>query len=519
MGNVPIREVMTALTSDSLAVENSSVAERRSASFWLFAILCLFSALVGRFSYMIRPFDSDGAMFIYMGRLIDEGGRFGHELIDNKFPTVGLVMSVVWRMFGTNWCQYILLQTAMSLFAAWLLARSAARHFGQHAAIPTLFFAIVHLNLNFTVFGGFQLETLQAFFEILAAGAAFEAIAGDNLADAFVVGLAAGAAAMCKPTGLAVAGIFGLTMLLFQWRRPGRLILHGLAVLAGVAIPAAVVLAYLIHSDNLRDMPELWRQISTYAKNSAWDGWDMIKPVTVSVMGGFPLFVRYVIFRREQDRVKVNYNWAKVTFVMLWFAINMTGVIAQRRMYAYHFMVLVPPVALLYGMLPRKDRLAPMAAALIPMAIFSIYGGSLVVGLTYTGEFRMEASDYIAAHTNAKDTVWMDDAPRLLLETGLHSGSRHPLMFLLANYDTAPLEYRQTILNDFARNKPKYILIPAEFEKFLKWQGHEIEELNKFPVRRENFFAAWRDIKAYTLAHYVKETRIGHDDVYRRAAP
>ena len=80
---------------------------------------CVFSRHCwGGGAICIRPFDSDGAMFIYMGRLISEGGRFGHELIDNKFPTVGLITSVPWRWFGPVWRQYVLLETAMSLLMA-----------------------------------------------------------------------------------------------------------------------------------------------------------------------------------------------------------------------------------------------------------------------------------------------------------------------------------------------------------------------------------------------------------------
>jgi hypothetical protein len=70
---------------------------------WLLLCLCVISAILGRLCYIVRPFDSDGSMFIYMGRLISEGGRFCHDLVDNKFPSVGLVTSVPWRLLGANW--------------------------------------------------------------------------------------------------------------------------------------------------------------------------------------------------------------------------------------------------------------------------------------------------------------------------------------------------------------------------------------------------------------------------------
>ena len=73
--------------------------------------------------------------------------------------------------------------------------------------MPTLLYAVVYLNFTFAVFGGFQLETIQAFFSTLAAGAFLEMLgeAGD-WRDAFTAGLASGVAAMLKPTGLSPRG-------------------------------------------------------------------------------------------------------------------------------------------------------------------------------------------------------------------------------------------------------------------------------------------------------------------------
>src|SRR5687768_5089640 len=166
--------------------------------------VCLLCTLCERLAYLTRPFNSDASMFIYAGKVITEGGRFGHEFVDNKFPSVGLITGVAWRAFGTNWANYVLLQTAMMLIAVGLLARALRRHAGENAAIAGGCCALVMLNFSTIVFGGFQLETLQVFFAILAVGAAASAIDDGGAADAFVVGLCGGCAAMIKPTGLSV---------------------------------------------------------------------------------------------------------------------------------------------------------------------------------------------------------------------------------------------------------------------------------------------------------------------------
>ena len=64
--------------------------------------LCVLSALLGRLCFLARPFDSDGAIFIYQGKLVSEGERYVYDFIDNKFPTVGLLTGFFWRSLGVN---------------------------------------------------------------------------------------------------------------------------------------------------------------------------------------------------------------------------------------------------------------------------------------------------------------------------------------------------------------------------------------------------------------------------------
>src|SRR5256885_4407487 len=123
----------------------------------LLLAFCIISALVGRLCYLARPFDSDGAIFVYQGKLISEGGRYVHDFVDNKFPTVGLITSFFWRIFGSWWPGYVISGAIMSAVACLFIARAARRNFGPQAALPACLMAIVYLNFNTAVFGGFQL--------------------------------------------------------------------------------------------------------------------------------------------------------------------------------------------------------------------------------------------------------------------------------------------------------------------------------------------------------------------------
>ena len=453
-------------------------------------------------------------MFIYMGKLVAGGGRVGVELIDNKFPTVGLMTSAAWRAFGASWWPYVMLQTAMSVAAALMLGRAIGRTAGSYARYPAVLFAVVYFNFCPGVFGGFQLETIQLFFATIAACAALDAIESADWRDAFLVGLAGGTAALVKPSGLAVVAAFAVTTFLVRLREPRAIARHATATLGGLLIPAAAALAYLHAADLFGVLPGISRQISRYAGESSWELADLLKPVVVLVIGGFPLVVRGLIFRRRKDRVPSPTSGLWI-FAAVWLLIELAGVVAQRRMYAYHFLVVTPPLAVLFGLLPRTDRLPPLVGALVPGMMLSMMSAWTTVEVGRQPG-RLEASGYLIAHTEPGDSVWKDEVMRLLIETDLRPGSRYPMTFLWVNYDEAPIEYCSSMLADFERNRPKYVLLPTEVERFITFQSSHIKELGNDPVRKANFTKAWGMLREYVDAHYVAEAVIGRDTVYRR---
>jgi hypothetical protein len=504
----------------TMSATTRDVASSHAAARALLIAICLASTLLGRLCYLDRPWDSDGAMFAYQGKLVAEGGRLGQELIDNKFPTVGLMTSVCWRAFGANWVGYVALETALSLASALILARAAGRHFGSVAVLPTALFALVYLNFTSVVFGGFQLETIQVFFTTLAAAAALEALAGDDLRDAFIVGVAAGCAGMLKPTaaGIVLAIVLALCLAGLSIRRR---LAHGAIILAGLAIPVSVSLAYLRSADLLHEMPQLAGQISAYARNSAFDGMDLLKPLIVAALVGFPFLVRGWVGRRDRSNAASNQTRrpderAMLVFLVAWLAMEAIGVIAQRRMYAYHVLVLAPPCALLFGMIPRKLRLANLAAALAPMILLSAYAAKLTIADGPHARAELRLADALGAAALPGDRVWADDLPRVLLTTDLRPGSRVMLTFLFANDDGAPLRFSRMMLDDFARTRPSHIALPSEFDREIQFRSHNIRELDQFPVRRENYLRAWRDVRVYVEANYAHQERVGHYTIWKR---
>ena len=580
------------------------------AAWTLLASVCATSAVAGRLCFLGRPFSSDGAMFIYMGQLVAEGGRVGRELVDNKFPTVGLMTSAAWRPFGTAWPAYVVLGAALSGVAAAALGAAA----GRAGRWPTVLFAVVFLNLTPVVYAGFQLETAIACFASLAAMAAVRAIGDGSTTAAFAAGLAAGCAALLKPTGAGVLGAMGVglvarcllppaasqtgTAALALVRRSSAV---GLAALAGLAVPLSVAAVYLSAADLWSVLPVTARRLAAYADGSVLDAGAGLKLATAAVILGFPFLVRAVprkdgfgncrrwtkaVLRygpadavasdgsgqhllasshqpcrgredaSDSGAVRANATTSSgrcrryaedpglpvrdsglrhtsdaglqgrragsdsnrdlgtLAFALAWLAIEVAGVVAQRRMYAYHFLPIVPPAALLFGLMPRSARPWRLLASLGPAAGLSVCY-ALHVAATPDVD-RLPVSDYLQARAVPGDRVWADDWPRLMLETGLRPGSRQALTFLFANDDATAGADSAQIVADLDAGRAAFVVLPADLPRWLRRQTSGIVELSTHPARATAYVAGWRRIERYTLAHYRREAVVGDAAVYRR---
>jgi hypothetical protein len=398
-----------------------------------------------------------------------------------------------------------------------MLARCAARNIGEHARLPTALAAMVYLNFTVAVFGGFQLETMQVFFSVIAAGSAMETLRRESWRDAFVVGLSAGCAAMLKPTGLAPVGALGL-VLLHQFLRGRRRKGLGLLVVTmlGLCIPVAASIAYLVSIDILKDIPALAREISMYASQTPLHWTDIFKPITILTLAGFAVVVRGWVFRRHVDTNAVPTDRRIIAFVVIWSALEMLGGMMQRRMYGYHFLPVAAPAALLFGMIPRRDRAHTLAAALAPVMVLSVLGAQEVLRYPDPRVPMLPVSEYLITHASPGDRVWQDSMPRVLLETGLKPGARYPIMFIFGNYDDAALNYTPILLADFEQRKPRFVILPTDIDDKIDGEITYCAHLTRSPVRAKNFAWAWREVERYVKENYVEEIRIRGETIYRR---
>jgi hypothetical protein len=206
---------------------------------------------------------------------------------------------------------------------------------------------------------------------------------------------------------------------------------------------------------------------------------------------------------------------AIVLFVWLWMFAELSAALLQRRMYQYHFLPLVCPLALLYGMLPRPARPAQVLLGLLPVALLGLRWEGSDIRRAASAFSRNPASEYVARHTTPGDSVFADQIGTLLIETDRLPGTRYGTFFYFVNYDRAPLDYSRGMIADFEHRRPRYIVLKRNGDEARGWML-EGPILSVRPERRANFIRAWDRMKRYIDDRYVMEAVIEGNNIYRR---
>jgi len=485
-------------------------------SVWLTALCVGLIALALRCCFLTVLYDGDMELFVYMGKLVGQGGRIGIELIDNKLPTVGLLMWLPYRLLGDWWGGYALLSIAMAIGAVLAITRAAAL---VHASSrwPTFAMAAVWMTFPLAVFSAFKLEHVQLLTGALSAMAFIQCWRTRDWRDAFTLGLCAGLGAWAKPSALSVCAAAAIAICIWASVPLKTRLRLCLAMLAGVAVPTAVLGIYLIQSGAIVGLPALYRQIRLYNENSVWLPVTMaMKLATVGLLLAVPMLMRLILERRHR-LPRCSDHAMLIVFAATWLAIEFVGVALQGRMYGYHFLPLTVPATLLFAIIPRRAKAITIFGSAAPVLTLSIAWTWAAVLGTQRPSDRLGAIAYIEAHARPSDSAWMDDNARLLVETNLSAGARVPLTFLFSNHDDAPQAFSSLLLQDFRARSPEWIVLPTHWSQRADFICRTQPEFQQRPKRAAHFVQAWTAIADYVQARYVPVARCGEESVYRLA--
>jgi hypothetical protein len=288
-------------------------------------------------------------------------------------------------------------------------------------------------------------------------------------------------------------------------------------MLAAASIPILTAAVYLIESQSLHLVPMIAAQIRSYAQHSSFAMIDLFRPVCVLTLFAAAMLVRAWVFRREAYRVRAEACMGAWAFAIIWTATEFIGVLLQRRMYAYHFLPLAVPAALLFGAIARRTTTAQLAGVLALPVVLSLWGA---VEVARTAARIPSATPVVAswldAHSLPGERVWRDITPSVLIPTDLRAASRVQLSFLFMNDDDAPRRFSRMLLDDWRVHRPRYIVLPSDIDRHVRTQTKLVFELSRLPRRAEAFGDAWKEIERFVRQRYIPAHTVGDETIFQR---
>ena len=507
---------------------------RLGAAGW-FLTVCLAVAAAGHLACLAEPFGGDAGACAYLGRTVWKGGRLYRDAFEARPPGAGSLAAGVWAIFGGWWPGWVLLQLALCLAAAWVLATAVRRAVGESAGFAAGVAAVVFLPFAPMLGGGFSIGAVQASLACFAASFALRALSEPRRATwpAFAAGLIGGASATIGLSGIAVLLALAAATALTRQQRGTRQSIDIIAALAaGAAVPVALVAAWAWRAGIAPDLPAV--------ASAAWHGRashavDWIMPATALAALAFPLVVRGAIFRGDRWRERggpVLYETYRLrrdptprlreidpargvrrtlwTFALAWLAAEFVCLVVMRRLEARPFLLLAGPAALCYGLLPRRAAVGPMVLGLGPVAALS-----LLFAVPHGLATPDAAEAYVAAHLRPGDCLFAPHVPAVALRNGYGFGARFGSLTCLADHDGAPRQYGDLLLADLADRRPELILLPVDLAAYVDVRERGLPSLALNPRRRAAFRYVWDRLITYVAAHYRVEATVAGQAVWR----
>jgi hypothetical protein len=507
--------------------------------------LALFASLVAYLHIirLVEPLGVDQGLFACFARWVPRGWLPYRDIFDSKPPLFlysyalaalvpGDVVRAIW------WVEGVWLLASLSVAYA-VVARVWSRPAGLACA------ALLFFGLWSPAWGGFwsraQAEELLALPMLGAAWFAWRAI--DHQRFATLAGVLAGVCGLYKIPSLAIAGAFAFTWLLTLPR--GAFARRAILLTCGVAVPWVIVSAWFAAQHALLDFAT---GVFVYHRYNA----AFISPPWSDVFVGFTrtmvtrasfLLVAAALGLRS---MVVHGERRALCWVAPWIAFTMAAVILQRQLADYHYLLVMPPLAVAgaYGLVASSrdaraaadpnDRWLAITGLVVLVALGAREAAAWVRAYApdaqaTTGALSREAylrqiqmgnystadeeaaARYIDAHSGASEgiLVW-GLSPGLYAIADRHPVTRFPFHKILMT--DAPLsrmwpgleERRADFMARLAADPPSYILV-----------GHG--DRNGFePQDSFTSMTRFAELRELIARSYREETQIGHFVVFHR---
>lgn len=489
----------------------------------------------------VEPLGLDQGFFACIAQAIHRGALPYRDIWDSKPPGAFYAYAATFALPGPLPMRLWIVEGVVLFTAAVMAAWMAARWWGR-AAAPVAAASIV-LGMWAPELGGYwargQAEELMAIPMLVAAFCAHRAREDDRWA--FASGLAIGACATLKVPAMVVGAGFVLGLFL---RTTTRLAARrsALLVLGALVFPALVV-GYFAAHHALGDLVDgAIRYNLGYASLSPHP--DLVREAIATPIRALPAlavlaatwFVRAPAERR--DEVRWLGTWLAAAFVV---------VLSQRQLAGYHFLVIVPPLALAaaaavpilvdgFAAADGVERAIARGASIVAALLFgwmllttvrayaedAAYLAGRIDRPTYlarfqTGSAPASVQEQLARHLrrDARDDdallVW-GFAPGLYAETGLRPATRFPFHKLMLvdvplSRSLPGLELRRRdLIARVEGERPRFIVVGTHDQSQYE-PTDSLAELGAFP-----------ELARIVAADYTLDAKIGPFLAYRRTS-
>lgn len=513
------------------------------------------STLLGLVS-LVFPFGRDHGIYAWIARLVLDGRVMYRDIMMGMAPLTALVHALAMVLFGDSMLSIRLVDLAWTAATAALVCRFAWQAFGRRwlAVGAGIGFATLYYLFDFwntaQVDGFLNLPIVGAF--VLALPALQRPGAG-NRWRWFGAGVLLGTAVFFKyPIGLLVPVLGGLALLTSL--RSGRGRTGALWLLAGFGALAAVVLGALAVAGALPAFLEpLTRRAFGYATHDYLGEGALGRLVRMfttwlsrpgqgigGLLGVVGLLVSVVAFRQRRF---LGQGCSRLALVLLWLwlAVALVTVYLQGRMFYYHYLPVLPPLALLTalgaaallrpiwsGPEPAGRRAVLTAGVVLLLLCCTAFPGrfgdlaGIVIGSRSLADYRadpmhstpdfslgeqVELARHLRATTGPRDRVFVwgvDPLVNLLARRG--SVTRFIYNHHLVSDWTWP-GLRRRFINELASDPPEVFVIVHD--DATPWvTGHDRDSY-------ESLFY-FDELLEFVARNYEVGNRVGRFDVLRR---
>lgn len=429
------------------------------------------------------PFGWDQGLFAWAGGVIVQGGMPYVNAWDIKGPLVHYVYALAQTLFGPHLWSIRVIDAALLSAAAVSVARVASflseETTGRWAAILFFLWYGSHSYWHTAQPDGWAgMLLIIALAPLLAVRSTRAKLW--TLASA---GISVGIMTLLKP----IYALFLLLPLLHLFTmRDGVSARHWSAVLLGWLLPIALTLGWFAMKGALGELIEVHIKYGAiYATLSSGDRLRGVVEYFLSariVSVGLPIIIYggYLLWHRHRTAAMM---------LVLWIVLGLFSVALQNRFYAYHWLPMLPPAAILgtvgfTGILSRARTLGyvvggvALVHCLAPILVEEIRFAGWVAG-------RLDRDSYYAAYggpgEEMKAVQWFKEQGKAgtVLVFGWHSGiawlsgrktaSRfgYSLPLVMGNGLEMQSQYRSELLQELKAAPPRYVLVGTQSQLIL----------------------------------------------------